>query len=754
MPDPYKLSFLTKFRKRQNITLDQMALYCGLTGTRSRISVGKWESGETSPRKSHRPQMLDYMVRYLKLDIDDLVLYWGVIQAEWMWDELSKNEIDLYFLQNNFELNKFRIPRQLPPAVIPEFFLRKEPYENILNNLLELKICCINGGPGMGKTQLASKIVWTIWEDDALRARFPDGIIYFSFSENTTLNTFFEHIIATYQGRPRWDLKKAATEVLTGREALIYVDAIEFSNNSLDEFAEILGVNSLLATSRSSHIGANSFPVNEFTNNEALQLIDNISPSIHLDNDKSIDLFDKIGKSPLAISVIAKHLNLIEGSPSDYIDNITQKRGLSDDEKLSKKLFAFINVLSQGEKELLSLLSCLAFAPFEVSILENSFEKEYYSNSLALLIKHGFIYLENNKLRFSHALIYQYAKSIPHNRTGVLAIQEHVLDRLQKASHVKNNKEIGKLYLHALTFIYNANKEKSWQVILDYVETLNSYLDLGGYWTDWLEISNLAYQAALKQSMFELAGYYLHKIGVAYNLLGKSEEALDYYEKALEQVTSPIRKSRILCDIGLSYRDIGDFDKSLNTYKQGLEISIENNDLSGQADHLCNMGVLVRKQGHVDVAFEYASQALHIRKELGAYNKIHADYGSLGLIYRDLGEKEKAIEHLQEALRICQDVGDKKEESVHLVNLATIFSRDGNVEESLNLLKKALDIDTSIGDRVGEGIDLYNIAVDYIKLTLQYITRAHEIFIATKHPYAKDTEEALLKTEKFLNEVS
>lgn len=98
MPNPRRLYKLTELREAKHLTLEQMARYCGLSGKKSRESVGKWEQGLSIPEPRRRIKFIDYLCNGLGLWNDKKGLYsvWEILEEEWGWKPLTDKELKAY----------------------------------------------------------------------------------------------------------------------------------------------------------------------------------------------------------------------------------------------------------------------------------------------------------------------------------------------------------------------------------------------------------------------------------------------------------------------------------------------------------------------------------------------------------------------------------------------------------------------------------------------------------------------------------
>ena len=122
--------------------------------------------------------------------------------------------------------------------------------------------------------------------------------------------------------------------------------------------------------------------------------------------------------------------------------------------------------------------------------------------------------------------------------------------------------------------------------------------------------------------------------------------------------------------IGLSYRQLNNFELAEKTFKLGLEASPNSISI------LVNLGALYRVQERFNEAKKILELALEINKN---HFSALVNYGN---ILRDLNQDSKAINYYNKALAI----NDKNE--ILLINLAGSYQMIGDFEQSKKILRK------------------------------------------------------------------
>jgi tetratricopeptide (TPR) repeat protein len=228
----------------------------------------------------------------------------------------------------------------------------------------------------------------------------------------------------------------------------------------------------------------------------------------------------------------------------------------------------------------------------------------------------------------------------------------------------------------------------------------------------------------------------LGNIGLIYKAKGDLDQALKYYQEALEidkEISFRQGEANQLGNIGLIYKAQGDLDQALNIFQDILEIHREIGHREGEANDLGNIGNVYYLKGDLDQALKYQKEALKIDKEIGFREGEASDLGNIGVIYRAKGDLDQALKYLEEALKIHKEIGYRQGEASDLGNIGLIYQDKGDLDQALKNQKEALEIDKEMGFREGEANSLGNIGLIYqakgdLDQALKYMNDTLKIF--------------------------
>lgn len=158
--------------------------------------------------------------------------------------------------------------------------------------------------------------------------------------------------------------------------------------------------------------------------------------------------------------------------------------------------------------------------------------------------------------------------------------------------------------------------------------------------------------------------------------------------------------------VGRAYDVLGEPEKALVHYREGLGLTRAAGDRKGEARTLNNLAALSRITGEVQEALVSYGRALQIFEELEDRRWQARVLGNLGQVYLDLGETARALDSLRQALIRWREVADPRGEAAALATLGEAYSRLGMNGDALVFHRAALALRRAIGDRQGEGIAL------------------------------------------------
>jgi tetratricopeptide (TPR) repeat protein len=196
--------------------------------------------------------------------------------------------------------------------------------------------------------------------------------------------------------------------------------------------------------------------------------------------------------------------------------------------------------------------------------------------------------------------------------------------------------------------------------ILQFMSSLDGFLDMRGYWNEY---------------------------GISLNQAVKSANALNGGRE----------KAVWVHNLGILAQKMGNYPEARKLYQQSLKIDQELGDKSGVSKSLHELGRLAQATGEYDEARKLYQQSLKIKQELGDKRGVSSSLHQLGTLAQDTGEYDEARKLYQQSLKIKQELGDKNGFAFSLAQLALLEEEQGNIEEAVKLTEQAKVIFEEIG---------------------------------------------------------
>lgn len=125
--------------------------------------------------------------------------------------------------------------------------------------------------------------------------------------------------------------------------------------------------------------------------------------------------------------------------------------------------------------------------------------------------------------------------------------------------------------------------------------------------------------------------------------------------------------------IGISYNDLGMFDKAKYFLEKSIETGVSEKEGSLVISGLSGLGNAYNDLGKMQQAIEYYQQGLTICRKIGDLQREGTILGCLGVSYLNLGRIRQAIEYFEQTLKINRMTNDRVAEALFLANLGLAY---------------------------------------------------------------------------------
>jgi len=233
----------------------------------------------------------------------------------------------------------------------------------------------------------------------------------------------------------------------------------------------------------------------------------------------------------------------------------------------------------------------------------------------------------------------------------------------------------------------------------------------------------------------------LELLGRVYVKQDKFEEALQEFNKALEQIDKVSEEDRsnfltsIYQEMAMIYTCNRDFEKALEYWKKGLDLTIET---YGEGDHMMefyysNIANILLEMKEATAAQFYANKALESARNSYEEESLEIAWNQqlLGKIYQMTGEGDKALESYLEVAQIFskepeQYPNELTSAYLEIIKLYNIKGKEQEAHEVFNRGLKALS--KAIGEISGSVGELYMGYASVLKEQKEKEGQAEELY--------------------------
>ncbi|MBE7385890.1 MAG: tetratricopeptide repeat protein [Leptolyngbya sp. SIO1E4] len=223
-------------------------------------------------------------------------------------------------------------------------------------------------------------------------------------------------------------------------------------------------------------------------------------------------------------------------------------------------------------------------------------------------------------------------------------------------------------------------------LIAEAKRTLGENLDALKYYEDLLQYTQ-------DSGEFETQVDALNSMGETHRIMGQTPQALEYYQQAL-LIADRIdyKRDTILNNIGVAYVELGQYSEAISSLEIALGISIQLQDLSGQATILSNIGAAYHKLEDYTKSLDLYQQALSIRRNLGYKKGVVENLINIGSLLNKLGDSEQAQTYLEEARSYIREIDDVRISLDILIEIGESRLTLGKYLEALEVFQEALEL--------------------------------------------------------------
>lgn len=253
-----------------------------------------------------------------------------------------------------------------------------------------------------------------------------------------------------------------------------------------------------------------------------------------------------------------------------------------------------------------------------------------------------------------------------------------------------------------------------------YIEQAENFRNKG-FFKKSIKLWHKIYKKCIQKNNPMLTIDSLIALGDLSRIIGKFNKSIDYYKEALE-LSEILEYNTYIADsisgLALSYKGIGKWKESLKFIKKARRIYERNIDKKGIAFTLWAEGAIWRFGGRIKKSLDSYEKALQIFKKLKDISALGYTYCGLGGSSRIKGNFSESLKFYRKANEIFKKTEDKFGTAYSYCGIGNAFRMMNNLKEAEKNFNKALSIYKKIGDIVSSSYTLWSLALT--KLISEY----------------------------------
>ncbi len=200
-----------------------------------------------------------------------------------------------------------------------------------------------------------------------------------------------------------------------------------------------------------------------------------------------------------------------------------------------------------------------------------------------------------------------------------------------------------------------------------------SYFNIGLCKLELGEIENAISYFESANLLAENNSYHRYTVGswfclaFCYSCLGAPNKAFEFIEKVKESEAFKIKLLNYwgtgysLLFMGLTYKNLGEFDKSFEMFRQAIAFAEKSHYTQVKAKALSGMAELYREQSDFTTALSHHSESIALLDKIGAKCDLAEANYQFALTHQKMGDAEKSQTAFQEAIRLFTEMEAPKQ---------------------------------------------------------------------------------------------
>jgi DNA-binding SARP family transcriptional activator/tetratricopeptide (TPR) repeat protein len=254
----------------------------------------------------------------------------------------------------------------------------------------------------------------------------------------------------------------------------------------------------------------------------------------------------------------------------------------------------------------------------------------------------------------------------------------------------------------AVQLAANANwPAHAWQI----ASRLWYFLDLQGYFDDWIGSQRLAVAAAMSSGDRDGEGIARYSLGIAYRRSGRYSEAVDELRRTYDlgrEAGSDRRQADALNSLGCVHLLRAEYTKAIETLGQARDLYHRIGDGGGETGVTLNLGIVALHMADYERAGELCQTAIERSLLTGADHNRTDALLTLADVRSHTGEPQAALRLYREAADLAREIDNPGFEARAVNGIARVTAAAGDLAQALDGHQQALTQFRRLGDRSGQ----------------------------------------------------
>lgn len=183
-------------------------------------------------------------------------------------------------------------------------------------------------------------------------------------------------------------------------------------------------------------------------------------------------------------------------------------------------------------------------------------------------------------------------------------------------------------------------------------------------------------------------------IAIDFNIKGQRDSSFFYFNLYLSQsklINDSIRIGRALNNLGLFYKQTGDYKKSIAMLIKNTEINEKIGNKRGVGIAKSNIGSAYIAMENYTRAVKYSKQAFNIRREMSDSNNLGASCNDIGICFKGMELYDSSMVYYKKGIDYAKAVNNQQQLAKLYANLGNLYVLLKDYEQGYTILMKALE---------------------------------------------------------------